>query len=220
MNTQLPPDFSVVDWAEYSTVGITYQVARYVFERERELLHVSFTGNYGYGAAGNGDADFMDAMYRAAVEVVDPDGLILDFSDFNYEWGDRLGKVLNLPDSWAQVERQPFAIVLGQGCEQGLRSLLLEDLLWSESELGWVFHCVSDALEYVKDVMRERALAEKLECEANRTARAQAFWELLGPEVGPEQCNHSGCHRRRVKSSVLCRVHHYERFRHEACPFK
>lgn len=214
------PDFSAVEWAEYSTVGITYQVARYAFDRECKLLRVCFAGNYGYGSAGNGDAAYMDAMYRAAVEVIGPDGLILDFTDLNYEWGDLLGRVLNPPDRWAQLESPPFALVLGQGCEQGLRSLLLEDLGWSDSELGWVFHGVADAQRYVGEVMRKRASAVRQQYEADKAARALAFWELLGSEVEPEQCKQSGCHRLRVKDSVLCRIHHYEKIQHEACPFK
>lgn len=219
MNHHLPPAFSEVDWAKYSAVRIAYHVAQYKFEWDHKLLLVRFTGDYGYGAGGNDDANYMDAMYRAAVEVISPAGLILDFSEFSYQWGDRLGQVLNVPDAWGKVPRPPFAIVLGEACEEGLRSLLIQDLGWSDNELDWVFWNVSDAQRYVEDVMRERDRALREKIEQDTRARALAFWELLGAEVGPEQCRHAECMRLRVRDSVLCRAHHYEQIRHEPCPF-
>ncbi len=215
----LLPAFSDLDWAEYSAIQITYRVAQYKFEWDRKLLLVRFTGDYGHGASGNCDAAYMDAMYRAAFDVVAPDGLILDFSGLSYQWGDRLGQVLNPPCIWGQLSTPPFAIVLGEACEDGLRSLLQEDLGWSESEPDWVFDGVSEAQRYVEDLVREGDCAERKQMAKDKHASGLVFWELLGPESGPEQCRHADCTRLRMRDSVLCRVHHYEQVRHEPCPF-
>ncbi|RQP21436.1 hypothetical protein [Piscinibacter terrae] len=220
MNDHPPAQFSEVDWTAYSAVDIAYEVAQYRFEREYKLLRVRFAGDYGCGAGGNGDATYMDAMYRAAVEIIDPDGLILDFSDLNYKWGDLLGKVLNVPDCLAQRGRPPFAIVVAKGCEKAVLSLLTEDLGWSENELAWVFRDLLSAQRYVEQIMREHGLATSRELEVRKRDQALAFWELLGPEVGPEECRNAECHRLRVRDSVLCRVHHYEQIQREPCPFK
>jgi hypothetical protein len=36
-----------------------------------------------------------------------------------------------------------------------------------------------------------------------------AFWEILGPEIGPETCRWEGCSNLRISCSVFCRRHHY-----------
>ncbi len=47
----------------------------------------------------------------------------------------------------------------------------------------------------------------------------RGFWEGLGEEVGPDQCQSLGCDRRHLFLSVLCRRHHYENLKGRACPF-
>ncbi|MBW8847197.1 MAG: hypothetical protein JF607_19700 [Burkholderiales bacterium] len=212
--------FTEVNWADYSKVEIRYEIALYQFEHECKLLRVRFGGSYGYGSDGNGDAVYMDAMYRAAFEVLRPDGLILDFSELGYQWGDLLGRVLNAPDQWSERERPPFAVVLGAASEEGVRSLLLNDLGWSADELTWAFNEPLAAQAYVEDVMRECCAALHQRIETERHNQARSFWQLLGSDIGPEQCRSEGCHRLRVKNSGLCREHHYERVRQEPCPFK
>lgn len=39
-------------------------------------------------------------------------------------------------------------------------------------------------------------------------ADENATW--LGDEIGPDICSASGCKRKRVKHSTMCRLHHYE----------
>ena len=212
--------FTEVNWVDYSKVKIRYEIALYQFERECKLLRVRFKGSYGYGSDGNGDAAYMDAMYRAAFEVLHPDGLILDFSELSYQWGDLLGQVLNTPDQWPERERPPFALVLGAMSEEGVRSLLLNDLGWHTDELTWVFNEPLAAQAFVEEVMRERCAAMHQRIEADKRDRAQSFWQLLGPDIGPERCRSEGCDRLRIKNSVLCRAHHYERVQHEPCPFE
>ena len=40
----------------------------------------------------------------------------------------------------------------------------------------------------------------------------------LGDEVGPERCRHAGCDRKRIRHSVLCRLHHYEQIKGRPYP--
>jgi hypothetical protein len=49
---------------------------------------------------------------------------------------------------------------------------------------------------------------------------AEAFWDILGDENGPEICKQKECARKRISKSVFCKVHHYENVRNEPCPLK
>ena len=113
------------------------------------LLRISVSGVYGHGSDGNRDATYMHAMTRAACEILNPDGLIVDFSALTYRWGDLLGKVLNVPTRWASLKKPPFAVVEGAHCKDALRSLLLGDLGWDEKDLDWVFDDVERARDFV-----------------------------------------------------------------------
>lgn len=46
-----------------------------------------------------------------------------------------------------------------------------------------------------------------------------AFWQALGPEVGPNSCATPGCARKSIALSVMCRLHHFEMVMHRECPF-
>lgn len=218
-NKEIQSAFTAVVWEDHSSVDIGYQVARLGSDGKGKLLRICFNGEYGYGSAGNRDARYMDAMARAACEVMHPDGVILDFSAMTYQWGDLLGMVLNVPDGWRTFEEPPFAVVDGPACRDALRSLLIEDLGWDESSLDWVFENVEHARDFVELRIAKNAKASRLRLDDERDQMALAFWNLLGDEVGPEHCRNVGCERLRVKDSVLCRVHHFEKIKHIACPF-
>ena len=47
----------------------------------------------------------------------------------------------------------------------------------------------------------------------------EAFWLQLGEEVDPEPCSCTGCERKRISLSTMCRRHHYEMVMNRSCPF-
>ncbi|MEJ1130145.1 hypothetical protein V9L20_21375 [Variovorax sp. CCNWLW225] len=211
--------FTAVSWKDHSSVDIGYQVARIGREEKGALLRICFSGEYGIGADGNRDATYMDAMVRAACDVIRPDGVILDFSAMSYQWGDLLGKVLRVPERWEVLKEPPFAIVDGPGCRDALRSLLTEDLGWDGDSLDWVFQAVEHARDLVELRIAKNTATLQKQLDEGRREKALAFWNLLGDELGPDTCRSNGCTRLRIKDSVLCRVHHFEKIQHTSCPF-
>lgn len=99
-----------------------------------------------------------------------------------------------------------------------VRSLLADDG-WEQEELGWVFETMCDAQKYVETVMAELRRTADQEYEANKLLQDRQFWDLLGPDVGPENCREGECSRLRAKDTVFCRVHHWEKVQHRTCPF-
>lgn len=117
-------------------------------------LVMKFTGAYGYGSSGNGDAEYMTAVTRAAIYFTSPFGLIFDFSQLSYEWGDMMGQVLSSgKDQWVNDE-MPIAIVVSDLCETAIKSLLTDDLLMED--LSLVYHSLESALAYVDEKKRSR----------------------------------------------------------------
>jgi hypothetical protein len=118
----------------------------------QDALVMKFTGVYGYGSGGNGDAEYMTAVTRAAVSFTDPFALIFDFSQLSYEWGDMMGQVLfSRQDGWENDE-MPIAIVVSDLCEPAIESLLTDDLLIDD--LSLVHHSLESALAYVDEKNR------------------------------------------------------------------
>ena len=84
-----------------------------------QILVVAFSGSYGYGSSGYSDALYMRAMIEAGLAAFRPSGLIIDLSDFEYEWGDDIdyGLEVSLDDT-----PEPTTVI-GPKCHDGLKSL-------------------------------------------------------------------------------------------------
>ncbi len=52
--------------------------------------------------------------------------------------------------------------------------------------------------------------SQYLSAEIRRKHEDCEWINMLGPEEGPEQCNESGCTRKRIKRSSKCKRHHFE----------
>ncbi|TYA14465.1 hypothetical protein FRY98_01905 [Paenibacillus faecis] len=122
----------------------------------RRVMILKFIGSYGFGSGGNSDATYMRAMGEAALEAWDPDALILDLSDLDYEWGDMMDYVFDMGvDKYADLPF-PKAMVVSERCEEAIRTLLLG--LYSPKgieETGWVFRSLEDAWSYVEKKLVE-----------------------------------------------------------------
>lgn len=114
-----------------------------------EVLVIRYSGEYPIGSRGNADAIYMHAMAKAAVAAFEPFGVVHDFSELRYEWGDMLEMVFGVgPES----EPSPVAIVVGPGCEEAIRTLC-HGVQSSEplESLGWAFRDLPSAWRYVAD---------------------------------------------------------------------
>ena len=53
----------------------------------KKIMILKFSGVYGFGSRGNSDARYMSAIGKAVLEAWRPDGLVIDLSDMQYDWG-------------------------------------------------------------------------------------------------------------------------------------
>jgi hypothetical protein len=104
-----------------------------------EILAIAFTGPY---TDDGNDAAFMEGVITWALLAWDANGLVLDFRNLSYEWGDRMQNVLNVGfsrrDEAEQLVNQifapnrpsvlPTAVIFSEKCRDGLESLVHEEM--------------------------------------------------------------------------------------------
>ncbi len=86
---------------------------------EVSVVILAFTGTYGHGSGGNRDARFIDAIKAGALAALSPHGIVWDFREMGYEWGDRIMTVLRPTD---ECDRIPSALVVSDKCRAGFAS--------------------------------------------------------------------------------------------------
>lgn len=85
---------------------------------------ISYHGEYRHGADGKPDALYIMATAAAAHEAWYTDGIIIDFSDLRYEWGDNMEWVLGIARTTPDGCSYPLVIIVGDKCREALLSLL------------------------------------------------------------------------------------------------
>lgn len=81
------------------------------------ILHVAFSGKYRDGSGGRPDAYFIRSVVHTAYEIWSPSGIVIDFSDLTYEWGDEMDVAYESPGDI------PTAIIVGPRCVRALSTL-------------------------------------------------------------------------------------------------
>lgn len=113
---------------------------------------IKYSGTFGIGCEGNGDAVYMYAMGIAAVSLHNSAGVIIDWTDLDYQWGDMLEMVLDI-GSRSYIDGEfPRAVVVGPKCKEAVRTLLLGlESKESIEKLGFVFENLDSAFKYMED---------------------------------------------------------------------
>jgi len=91
-------------------------------------------------------------------------------------------------------------------------------------QLALYFLPVSSILSKENSALRKFEIEKHIaiyrqETEAFIESQDKAFWKLLGEEIGTEKCSVENCERKCVLQSILCRVHHFERYHRKPCPY-
>ena len=112
-----------------------------------EVLIMKVIGTYRGGSKGNPDAAFMRGMLDTAIDLWDPQTVILDLTELAYVSGDAIESVFKGPDS-----STPTVVVVGPKCRKALSTL--EHGENSEQDIvdhNEFFESVTEALEKLKE---------------------------------------------------------------------
>jgi len=115
-------------------------------------LAMEFKGRYKIGGEGYEDSLFMTAMIHAALQVWYVKGLILDFRQLSYEWGNNIGEVI-LAGKSVMGSKFPTAVVVSDLCKNALETgrVVYEVDYRSGRQAQWLFDDLDSALSFVKE---------------------------------------------------------------------
>lgn len=118
-------------------------------------LVLRFSGVYGVGSAGNGDANFMRVITRAALEAWHCHAVVFDLRELAYEWGNAIWAVFGRGIPRSGVDRLPSALVVSESCRAGF--------LTCQGMIPPMFDDLDAAIAFVAEPARtelERVFAE------------------------------------------------------------
>ncbi|MCP1135273.1 hypothetical protein NKT34_18390 [Paenibacillus polysaccharolyticus] len=121
-----------------------------------KIMILKFVGEYGYGSGGNSDAIYMCAIGKAVLEAWEPAGLILDFSELTYEWGDQLEDVFYIGEDQYRNIPFPVALIVGERSEEAIRTLILG--VYSDQtteDIDWVHRDLNSAWTFIEEKLTE-----------------------------------------------------------------
>lgn len=114
-----------------------------------KILIAEFSGTYKSGSAGASDAKFIKGITKTAKDVWDCFGIIIDFSDLYYDWGDEMDCFLPFDEN--------FALVVSDKCESGIATLLFGlNTNKKAIETDFIFSNTNDAQNYVIEKLKSK----------------------------------------------------------------
>ncbi len=125
-------------------LGVRKSTVRLPSRNDRNALILAFDGEYRPGAMGNRDAGFMIAAIRRELEALKPYGLILDFRNLRYEYGDMMDGVLLFTEDTPLADTCPTLVVTSSLNRSGLVGVVVG--LIGDSVAQWLFYSVKSAL--------------------------------------------------------------------------
>lgn len=128
---------------KYSDIKVKYFLGELDGEN---ILIVKFSGIYGLGSAGNGDAQYMYACLNMAKSLYDYRALIIDLTQLDYQWGDMIDQIFPKTTDDYDIE----VMVIGKKCQKAIHSLIEMDWGNDEALRSRIFDNVADALAFIK----------------------------------------------------------------------
>jgi hypothetical protein len=130
------------------TIQYSFQIATSAPNTIHRTLVAKFSGKYRDGSKGNPDAAFMRGVLQTACRLWWHTAVIIDLSDLEYHWGDRIEMLFN------PLENAILAIVVGPKCRKALSTLVFGlDTDRDITEHKQFFDSLEQAFEYTQKLI-------------------------------------------------------------------
>lgn len=139
-----------LDPEDWSDIKVEYFGGSSSFKTYNNIFVIKYIGKHGVGAAGNGDAQDMYAKGEFGLDIFEPSGVILDFQELDYVWGDMLELVFDVGAYKSINIEFPKALVIGDNCAKAIGTLIHGiDSKESATTKEWIFDNFEEAWRYV-----------------------------------------------------------------------
>jgi len=140
--------FAPLDISTFSEINATFASAEDA-ESHSTILLAAFDG---HASNSHGQRSFrhIEALMAGNMVAIEPDAVILDFTNLKYEWGDEMAGLLfycsNHPiETGLKI---PVAVVTSKLNRDGLTSLVRDEMLLSPDD--WLFADLDAAVSYIQ----------------------------------------------------------------------
>lgn len=142
---------------ELSEITIEYLKGSSRITNYYDILTIKYSGKYGIGSAGNGDAQFMYAKGEYGLNCYEPMGVILDMSELEYEWGDMIDLVFSVGSNQYVDAKFPTALVIGEKCQEAIGTLVHGiDSKEPATTKDWIFDDFKCAWNFIEEEIEQR----------------------------------------------------------------
>ncbi|MEP1027871.1 MAG: hypothetical protein ABJG68_16780 [Crocinitomicaceae bacterium] len=140
-----------------SEIKVQYFIGNSRITDYYRILTIKYSGKYGFGSAGNGDAQYMYAKGEFGLNCYEPSAVILDFSQIEYEWGDLIEMVFSIGSNQYIDAEFPIALVIGKECSEAIGTLVHGiDSMESATTEEWIFDNFDLAWSFVEGKIEKR----------------------------------------------------------------
>lgn len=120
----------------------------------KQILILQYSGILARGSGCNDACDEMLWQGRQIVQKVHPHAILIDFSDLEYSWGNRLDGIMDIGYCDEQIQGWEdgihTAILAGPQCEAGLRTLFMgERSAGALTDLDFAFTDKAEAIAWL-----------------------------------------------------------------------
>jgi hypothetical protein len=91
-------------------------------EQYATALVIRFSGVFGIGSAGNGNAALMRVVTRAGLDAWGCRAVVFDLRELAYEWGNGIWEAFSRAVEAGRGKRLPCALVVSELCRNGFSS--------------------------------------------------------------------------------------------------
>ena len=137
--------FQKVDLTDKSNLKFECFEARRDSRPYLNLIFLKVSGQYRHGSEGKADCYFIKNVMLQASDCFCPSGMVVDFRELEYEWGDDIEMLFDCPNYLKEV-----AFILGPKCQPALASLLLYDENAPLIDEKLFFNCEKSAIASIK----------------------------------------------------------------------
>lgn len=131
-----------------SKIKVSFSVGNSRINNAFDIIVIRFSGEYD----SDSDAHYMYAKGQFALMAYQPMGIILDFRDLEYHWGDKMDLVFDIGMGKHEDDDFSTALLISEKCKKAIGTLVHDDPKSEEpaTTKEWIFETLEESWKYIE----------------------------------------------------------------------